>query len=104
MSIPATAREVLAVAVLTAIGRQMSLHIGASYDPVNFFSYFTNLSNLFAAAVFLVSAFNVAKGHTPVLDVIRFISVVNMTIVGVVFRFCCATRISPPSCPGSTSS
>lgn len=85
VNISASARVVLAVAVLTAIGRQLSLHLGASHDPVNFFSYFTNLSNLFAAAVFLVSAFNVAKGLTPVLDVFRFISVVNMTIVGVVF-------------------
>ena len=52
---------------------------------MNFFSYFTNLSNLFAAAVFLVSAFNVVKDQTPVLDVTRYISVVNMTIVGVIF-------------------
>lgn len=71
--------------VLAAIGRQLSLHLGGSYDPVNFFSYFTNLSNLFAAAVFLVSAFSYSTARTPTLDVVRFLSVVNMTIVGVVF-------------------
>jgi hypothetical protein len=79
------ARIVLSTTVLVAIGRQLSLHLGASHDPVNFFSYFTNLSNLCAALVLLASAFNELKSRTPALDVMRFLSVVNMTVVGVVF-------------------
>ena len=85
MNISAIARVALAVLVLVAIGWQLSLHLGASHPAVNFFSYFTNLSNLFAAAVLLVSALISSKTATPALDVIRFASVINMTVVGVVF-------------------
>ena len=45
----------LATLALAAIGQQLVIHIGASYSVLNFFSYFTNLSNLFAAVVLLLS-------------------------------------------------
>jgi hypothetical protein len=85
VNLSTAARVVLALTVLAAIGRQLTLHLSASYNPINFFSYFTNLSNLFAAAVFLVSASKSSKMLTPRLDGLRFVSVVNMTVVGVVF-------------------
>ncbi|MEO7157449.1 MAG: Pr6Pr family membrane protein, partial [Vicinamibacterales bacterium] len=70
---------------LAAIGQQLVLHIEASFDPVNFFSYFTNLSNLFAAFTLMISAFQVPSKTRGALDTARYLSAVNMTVVGVVF-------------------
>lgn len=75
-------RVILALLALLAIGRQLNLHIGASYSVINFFSYFTNLSNLFAAFALLLSVF-CPKGKSR--DLARYVSVVNMTVVGLVF-------------------
>lgn len=78
----ALARLTLAVVTLTAIGQQLLLHVGASYSVLNFFSYFTNLSNLFSALVLLVCAIS-PSGRSR--DIARYLSAVNMTVVGVVF-------------------
>lgn len=76
-------RLLFAALVLVAVGRQLQLHVAAGYDVLNFFSYFTNLSNLFAAGVFIVGA---ATRRAPgSRDLARYIAVVNMTIVGIVF-------------------
>jgi hypothetical protein len=75
-------RVILALVALVAISRQLILHIGASYSVLNFFSYFTNLSNLFAAFVLLLGGF---FGKEESRDLVRYISTVNMTIVGLVF-------------------
>lgn len=80
----ALTRATLAALALVAIGWQFRLHIGSSYDPLNFFSYFTNLSNLGAAVTLLWSAF-APRRHGTSLDIARFVSAVNMTVVGVVF-------------------
>ncbi len=77
----AISRTLLAALVLAAIGHQLWLHVGAGYSPLNFFSYFTNLSNLFAAFVLLFSVF----GRSSHKDAWRYVSVVNMTVVGLVF-------------------
>jgi hypothetical protein len=76
------ARLTLALVALVAIGQQLILHVGASYSVLNFFSYFTNLSNLFAAFVLLITVFS---GKMKSRDLFRYISTVNMTIVGIVF-------------------
>ncbi len=81
----AIARIVLAAVTLFAIGTQLTLHLRASYSLLNFFGYFTNLSNLFAAFVLLYSAVLSSSRNTPTRDVVRFVSVMNMTVVGVVF-------------------
>lgn len=78
------ARVLLAALALTAIGRQLLLHIGASYSTLNFFSYFTNLSNIFAALVLLFSAFS-RSPHRSALDAVRYVATVNMVVVGIVF-------------------
>ena len=78
------ARASLAALALIAIGQQFLLHIGASYSTLNFFSYFTNLSNLFAAFVLLLSAFSRSPQNSS-LDVLRYLSAVNMAVVGIVF-------------------
>jgi hypothetical protein len=80
--VPKLARTALAVLTLAAIGQQLVLHLGASHDPLNFFSYFTNLSNLFAALVLLLSVFGRPGGW---IDVARYLSTVNMAVVGIVF-------------------
>ena len=55
---------------------------------VNFFSYFTNLSNIFAAAVLLVESVLTWRGKEggPAWALLRCISVVCMALVGVVFN------------------
>lgn len=78
-------RAVLAVIAFTAIACQLVLHVRAAYSAANFFSYFTNLSNLFAAAVLLVIALRPSSKNATLRDTVRFISAVNMTVVGVVF-------------------
>lgn len=75
------ARWSLALLTLAAIAQQLVLHIGASFSVPNFFSYFTNLSNLFAAGVLLF----VAPGRSASRDLVRFVSAVNMAVVGLVF-------------------
>lgn len=81
-SVLKTIRAGLAVAALTAIVQQLIVHVAASYSVLNFFSYFTNLSNLIAALVLLLCVFKRDRGA---MDLIRYISVVNMAVVGLVF-------------------
>lgn len=77
-------RVLLAALALTAIGQQLGLHIRASYNVLNFFSYFTNLSNLFAALVLLLVAFS-RSSRNSLLDAVRYVAAVNMAVVGIVF-------------------
>ena len=77
-------RKLLAALAIAAIGQQLRLHISASYNVLNFFSYFTNLANLFAVFVLLLCAYTRHTNNTT-HDVLRYISTVNMLIVGLVF-------------------
>jgi hypothetical protein len=77
-------RALLAALALAAIGQQFLLHIGASFNTLNFFSYFTNLSNLFAALVLLLTAFT-RSSQSFALVVARYVSAVSMAVVGIVF-------------------
>ena len=43
------ARPIFALLTLAAVGRQLVIHVESGFSVVNFFSYFTNLSNLLAA-------------------------------------------------------
>ena len=56
-------------------------------NPVNFFSYFTILTNLFVAIVLTVSAINLFRRKTPTEtgDIIRGSATVSIAIVGIVF-------------------
>ncbi len=49
-------RLVFALLAAVALGWQLIIHIGMGFSVANFFSYFTNLSNLFAAAVLFFGA------------------------------------------------
>jgi hypothetical protein len=78
-------RIVLAVASLVAMAVQFndsSQH--ANFNPVNFFSFFTNVCNIFGAAVFLIVAFGVVRS-AHARDVVRGAATLYLTIVGVVF-------------------
>lgn len=83
----APARAAFGVLTLAAIGRQMVIHTGLGFNVVNFFSYFTNLSNLLAAVVFLTGAARAYSRTSPsrTFETIRLAAVVNMTVVGIVF-------------------
>jgi hypothetical protein len=83
---PWLARLAFGVLTFAAIGWQLAIHLDAGYSAVNFFSYFTNLANLFAAAVLLRGATLSWAGHrSPIDERLRGMAVVYMTVVGVVF-------------------
>ncbi len=72
---------------LSAIGRQFTIQVQLGFSVVNFFSYFTNLSNLFAAIVLIFGAFQLVAHRRPSAsnDLLRAVAVVNMAVVGIVF-------------------
>jgi hypothetical protein len=75
-----------AVLVLVAIGAQFQALADAGVlNPVNFFSYFTILSNLLGVAVFLVGAVRWRAAATPRWDLVRGQAVVVLTVTLVVF-------------------
>lgn len=80
-------RFAFAALVLGAVGRQLGVHLHLAFSVVNFFSYFTNLANLFAACVFLAGAraAGVPGGRSRLFDTLRLINVANMAVVGIVF-------------------
>ncbi len=72
---------------LAAIGVQFAIQIQGGNSIINFFSFFTNLSNLFAATVLIIGALYLFRHHEPTArdDIIRGTAVVCMALVGVVF-------------------
>ena len=83
----AALRFTLGLLPLVAVGRQLAIHVQAGFSVLNFFSYFTNLSNLFAALVLLAGAVwsGTARAPSARQDLLRFASAINMAIVGLVF-------------------
>lgn len=75
------------ILTLAAVGTQLVIQISMGFSIINFFSYFTNLSNIFAAMVLLFGAFQLVTQRQPsALDnLFRSIAVVNMALVGIVF-------------------
>ena len=80
---PTLLRIAFALLTFGAIAWQLKLHIDASASVVNFFSYFTNLSNLLAATMLVVAAARPKHGAT--IDLLRGIAVVAIALVGLVF-------------------
>lgn len=81
------ARLFFALLALIAIGRQLAVHVHSGHSIVNFFSYFTNLSNIFAAVVLLNGAVSFIQHRDLTMrdDIIRGASIVSMALVGIVF-------------------
>ena len=80
-------RVCFGLSALTAIGWQLGIQVRSGFSVLNFFSYFTNLSNLFAGVVLLLGATRGFAGRARSFPSaqIRFISAVNMAVVSVVF-------------------
>ena len=81
------ARLFFGLLTLAAIITQLSIQVQMGFSIVNFFSYFTNLSNIFALIVLLAGAFFLIQRREPMptYDLIRGASVVGMALVGIVF-------------------
>lgn len=81
-------RLVFAGFSIAAVATQFSVTIAKQYDIVNFFSYFTNLANLIASVVLIVSGVRVLRGdrETVVGTALRGASVVYIVFVGLVFN------------------
>lgn len=81
------ARSALGLLGLSAIGTQLAVQLQQGFSLVNFFSYFTNLANLFAGVVLLLGALHLLQRREPNAtdDLVRGASVVGMALVGVVF-------------------
>ena len=79
-------RAFFGLLTLYAVGRQLAIHVRLGFDVTNLFSYFTNLSNIFAACVLLGGAWiGPRSGLSKFIDVFRAMAAINMTVVGVVF-------------------
>lgn len=72
---------------LVAIVTQLTIHIQNGFELVNFFSYFTNLSNILAAVVFITGALLLLQRRESgaTFDNIRGTAAVCMAVVGIVF-------------------
>ena len=83
----AAGRFAFGAVTLIAVAIQLGIHISNGFSVLNFFSYFTNLSNIFAGAVLVVEGSLTWRGKAagPLWDLLRCISVVCMALVGVVF-------------------
>lgn len=80
-------RLALSLLTFTAVGAQLVVQVQQGFSLVNFFSFFTNLSNLFVAVVMLVGAVHrfQRKEPKPWEDLVRGASVAGITVVGIVF-------------------
>jgi hypothetical protein len=74
------------LSILVAISYQ-EIHglAHAGWSTANYFSYFTELSNLFAAAVLLYGALYVTRPRSTAVELLRGASVVYMLTTGIVF-------------------
>ncbi|WP_051237432.1 Pr6Pr family membrane protein [Ottowia thiooxydans] len=83
----AVLRLAFALLALAAIGWQLSLHVGLNYSVLNFFSYFTNLSNLLAVGVLIAGACRQWMQARPsaAFESLRAVTTTCMLVVGVVF-------------------
>jgi uncharacterized membrane protein len=77
------------LAIFAMAYQLLAVHIPAGYSVLNFFSYFTNLSNIMISIVFVVSAVRLINGRRDpsATDVsIRGGVVVYIAFVGIVFN------------------
>jgi hypothetical protein len=76
-------RLLLALAALTAIGYDVAAGPGVSDG--DYFSYFTVLSNLFAAAILMHGAFHLAHARSRTVELLRGAAVVYILTTGIVY-------------------
>jgi hypothetical protein len=82
-----TVRLFFGLLTLVAIGVELVIDIQGGHSLVNFFSFFTDLSNIFAAIVLIIGAIHLIERRqlTVAGDIIRGSSVAYMALVGIVF-------------------
>jgi hypothetical protein len=79
-------RLLAGVAVLVAISYQVGKGLEQrSFSATDYFSYFTELSNLFAATIFLYGAIRPAASRTTTTELLRGAAVVYMLTTGIVY-------------------
>lgn len=76
-------RTLMALMALTAIGYDVAAGPGVSDG--DYFSYFTVLSNLFAAAMLLYGALRPAHTHSRTVELLRGAAVVYILTTGIVY-------------------
>lgn len=83
----AAVRFLFGAITLLAVGIQFGIHLSHGFNVLNFFSYFTNLSNIFAAVVLLTESVLSWRGKElgPWWQILRCVSVACMALVGIVF-------------------
>ncbi len=81
-----TYRAIGALAILVAVFYQLGHGLGErSWSTANYFSYFTILSNLFAAGVLLAGARRGAGPRSRTFDLLRGAAVMYMLTTGIVY-------------------
>jgi hypothetical protein len=84
-NVHAVARGAIAVVVLFAIAYQAWTLFGSGFfRPLRYFAFFTILSNLFGAAVFLALALRRGRTQTRTFDLLRWAAVVYLMVTLVV--------------------
>ncbi len=86
---PVVFRLVFAVLAIGGVAFQLfAIHIPRGYSVVNYFTYFTNLSNLIIGTVFIVSAVRLLRAESPSQrdTALRGAAVVYIAFVGIVFN------------------
>lgn len=79
-------RLVFGLLTFVALGETiLSLVDAGTFDPVNFFSYFTVLSNVIGAILMLVGAARWRAGHDATIDLLRGAAVVYLAVTFIVF-------------------
>lgn len=79
-------RAIVAVAALVAIVYQIAKGLEhAGFSLTDYFSYFTVLSNLFAAGILLYGAARPAQTRTHTVEMLRGAAVVYMLTTGIVY-------------------
>jgi hypothetical protein len=81
----ATYRLLFAALAIAAIGTQFAHLLRVHGSPVNFFSFFTIESNIFAAAVLIYGAPHRPEPTTERHDLLRGAATTYMTVTGVVY-------------------
>jgi hypothetical protein len=79
-------RALIGIAVLVAIAYQVGKSLEQSgFSATDYFSYFTELSNLFAAAIFLYGAARRTGTRSRTFELLRGAAVVYMLTTGIVY-------------------
>jgi hypothetical protein len=79
-------RGIGALLIAVAVGYQVIKGLEAGHwSAVNYFSYFTILSNLIAAGVLFYGALQVRKPRSETFDLVRGAAVLYMSTTGIVF-------------------